>query len=106
MEWIKECRERAEKLLLSTSLRKQLGYMGQLPCASLSQRSSRVKNSRRIADLGIVEDFERGCVWFRKLNERAQRFALGRYGRALPRTPANFRLSQPRFAGLCTAPEG
>ena len=56
--------------------------------------------------LGFVENFERGCVWFRKLNERERRFALGRYGRALPRTPANFRLSQPRFAGLRTALKG
>jgi hypothetical protein len=56
--------------------------------------------------LGRVENFERGFVWFRKLSERVQRFAPGRYGRALPRTPANFRLSQSRFAGLCTALTG
>ena len=35
----------------------------------------------------------------RKLKRSAQRFALGQYGGALPRTPANFRLRETRFAG-------
>ena len=50
-------------------------------------------------DLGIVECTGREWVGLNIPSKGAQRFALGVIGGALPRTPASFRLSAPRFAG-------
>ena len=90
-----------KKLLLSTALKKLVGLHGSfamcLPVPAIKQGE---KLELR-CDLGCVEKVNRGRLRFNCLDERAQRFALGRYNGALPRTPAIFRLRQPRFAGQC-----
>src|SRR3569833_1988571 len=50
-------------------------------------------------DLRIIEQRCYGRLLFARHIDIAQRFAMRRYGGVPPRTPANFRLRETRFAG-------
>jgi len=50
-------------------------------------------------NMGLFEDMRKSRAGLWSLGKGAGRFAPGRCGGALPRTPASFTLNEPRFAG-------
>ena len=95
-------RDKSGKRSVARPQPERMAYMDWIPCASLSQRSSVLMNSASALICDLSREGKGALVSLRKLKRSAQRFALGRYGGALPRTPANFRLRKARFAGRCS----